>query len=243
MNLPLEISERLTIISTKVEAAAARSGRESAEVTLIAVSKTHPPEAVSAALEAGQRVFGESRVQEARAKIPAVPGRALWHFIGHLQKNKIRQALPWFELFHGVDSLGLARDIARIAAEEGSRPRVLLEINVAGEASKFGLSPEHLRNQMEEFLSLDRLDIGGLMCIPPPQPKAELARRYFVALRELRDRMQTEFRVPLPTLSMGMSGDFEVAIEEGATMVRVGTAIFGERAGKAWKPAGEGMED
>lgn len=223
--------------------AAARSGRSLRDVTLVAVSKTQPPEAVSAALAAGQQIFGESRVQEARAKIPVVGGRARWHFIGHLQKNKVRQALPSFELFHGVDTLELARDIARIATEEGARPRVLLEVNVAGEASKFGFGPEQLKAQMEDLLALDRLDIEGLMCIPPPQPRAELARRYFVTLREIRDRLETECRVKLPTLSMGMSGDFEVAIEEGATIVRVGTAIFGERTGKAWKPQSGMGED
>ncbi len=189
-------------------------------------------------MDAGQAVFGESRVQEARAKIPAVAGRARWHFIGHLQKNKVRHALPLFELLHGVDSLELAKDVNRIADEVGAHPRVLLEINVAGEGSKFGFGPEKLREQMEELLGLGRLNIEGLMCIPPPQPKAEMARKYFVALRELRDRVQTEFRVPLPQLSMGMSGDYEVAVEEGSTLVRVGTAIFGERAGKTWKPEG-----
>jgi len=243
MNLHLEISDRLNIISAKLTEAAARSGRSLSDVTLVAVSKTQPPEAVSAALAAGQQIFGESRVQEARAKIPAVGGRARWHFIGHLQKNKVRQALPFFELFHGVDTLELARDIARIATEEGARPRVLLEVNVAGEASKFGFGPEQLKAQLEDLLALDRLDIEGLMCIPPPQPRAELARRYFVTLRELRDRLETECRVKLPTLSMGMSGDFEVAVEEGATIVRVGTAIFGERTGKAWKPQAGMGED
>jgi pyridoxal phosphate enzyme (YggS family) len=138
-------------------------------------------------------------------------------------------------LFHGVDSLDIARDIERIATEDGARPHVLLEVNVAGEASKFGFSPEMLRSQIEELLSLKRLTIEGLMCIPPPQPRAEMARKFFVTLRELRDQLETEFRISLPQLSMGMSGDFPVAIEEGATLVRVGTAIFGERSGKTWK--------
>lgn len=213
------------------------------EINLVAVSKTHPPEAVIEALDAGQSVFGESRVQEARAKVPLVPARARWHFVGHLQKNKIRHALPLFELLHGVDSLELARDIDRIAGEAGAFPRVLLEVNVAGEGTKFGFTADILRAQMEELLSLDRLNIDGLMCIPPPQPKAEMARVFFATLRELRDRVQAEFRVPLPQLSMGMSGDFAVAIEEGATLVRVGTAIFGERSGKTWKPEATGFDD
>ena len=230
------LSERLDAIRDEIAAAAVRSARAVGDVTLIAVSKTHPPEAVCEAIGAGQMVFGESRVQEARAKIPLVSGRARWHFIGHLQKNKVRHALSLFELFHGVDSLEIAGDIQRVASEVGSFPEVLLEVNVAGEGSKFGFAPDRLRAQMEALLALDRLNIMGLMCIPPPQPKAELARPFFTMLRELRESLQTEFRVPLPQLSMGMSGDFAIAIEEGATLVRVGTAIFGGRTGKAWKP-------
>ena len=230
------IEGRLAAVQKEIAAAAARAGRDAGDVTLVAVSKTHAPESVSAVLAAGQRVFGESRVQEARAKIPLVPGRARWHFIGHLQRNKIRHALPLFELFHGVDSLEIARDIERIAAEDGALPRVLIEVNVAGEGTKFGFSPELIRSQIEEMLALKRLTIEGLMCIPPPQPRAEMARKFFVALRELRDQLEREFRISLPQLSMGMSGDFGVAIEEGATLVRVGTAIFGERSGRTWKP-------
>ena len=230
------IESRLAVVRNEIAAAAARARRDAGDVTLVAVSKTHPPESVSAVLAAGQGIFGESRVQEARAKIPLVPGRARWHFIGHLQRNKIRHALPLFELFHGVDSLEIARDIERIAGEDGASPTVLIEVNVAGEASKFGFSPERIRSQIEELLALRRLTLAGLMCIPPPQPRAEMARRFFVALRELRDLLETEFRISLPQLSMGMSGDFAVAIEEGATLVRVGTAIFGERSGKTWKP-------
>ena len=227
---------RLAAVKSQIAEAAARAGRDAGDITLVAASKTHPPESVSAVLAAGQSVFGESRVQEARAKIPLVPGRARWHFIGHLQRNKIRHALPLFELFHGVDSLDIARDIERIAAEDGALPRVLLEVNVAGEGSKFGFSPACIRSQIEDLLALKRLTIEGLMCIPPPQPRAEMARRFFVTLRELREKLETEFRISLPQLSMGMSGDFTVAIEEGATLVRVGTAIFGERSGKTWKP-------
>jgi pyridoxal phosphate enzyme (YggS family) len=226
---------RLATLRTRIHEAAARAGRDPAAITLVAVSKTNPPEAVSEVLAAGQNVFGESRVQEAKAKIPLVPSRAHWHFIGHLQRNKIRHALPLFELFHGIDSLEIARDMERIATEDGALPRVLLEVNVAGEGSKFGFAPEKLRAQIEELVTLKRLTIEGLMCIPPPQPAAEGSRRFFVALRELRDRLQTECRISLPELSMGMSGDYPVAIEEGATLVRVGTAIFGERSGKTWK--------
>ena len=232
------IEGRLAAVQDQIAEAAKRAGRDAGEVTLVAVSKTHPPESVGAVLAAGQCVFGESRVQEARAKIPLVSGRARWHFVGHLQRNKIRHALPHFELFHGVDSLEIARDMERIATEDGALPRVLLEVNVAGEGTKFGFPPEKIRAQLDELLTLKRLTIEGLMCIPPPQPRAEMSRRFFVALRELRDQLEGGFRISLPQLSMGMSGDFAVAVEEGATLVRVGTAIFGERSGKTWRPVG-----
>jgi hypothetical protein len=235
----MSLAERLIEVQTVIAGAAAHAGRGADEIELVAVSKTHPPEAIVEAIEAGQLLFGESRVQEARAKIPLLPGRARWHFIGHLQRNKIRHALPLFELFHGIDSLEIARDFNRIADEAGVFPRLLLEVNVAGEASKFGFSPEKLCAQIEELLALDRLQIEGLMTIAPFAPEAESSRPHFVALRELRDRLQTEHRLPLPRLSMGMSGDYAVAVEEGATLVRVGTAIFGTRSGKAWKPTAE----
>src|SRR6266849_9466941 len=187
---------------------------------------------VREAIEAGQTLFGESRVQEARVKIPELPSNLRWHFVGHLQKNKIRHALPLFELIHSVDSLALAQDMNRVAEEEGSHPRVLLEVNMAGEGSKFGFKPENLREQMETLLALGRLSILGVMTIPPLAPEAEASRQYFVQLRELRDRLQTEFHVDLAQLSMGMTKDFPIAVEEGATLVRVGTAIFGERRRK-----------
>jgi pyridoxal phosphate enzyme (YggS family) len=231
------LAERLDRVRTEIAEAAARTGRSADEVELVAVSKAHAPEEIIEAIEAGQLLFGENRVQEAKAKIPLLPGRARWHFIGHLQKNKIRHALPLFELLHGIDSLELARDLDRIAGEAGVFPKVLLEVNVAGEATKFGFTPPKLWAQLEDLLALERLQIEGLMCIPPPGPRPEDSRKYFVTLRDLRDALQTEGRVPLPQLSMGMSGDYAVAVEEGATLVRVGTAIFGERRGKAWKPA------
>jgi PLP dependent protein len=195
----------------------------------VAITKTHPAEKVREAVEAGHTVFGESRVQEARAKIPELPSNLCWHFVGHLQKNKIRHALPSFELFHGVDSLALAEEMNRIAAEDGERPRLLLEVNVAGEGSKFGFSPETLRAEMGSLLVLPRLSIEGLMCIPPLAEEAESSRKFFVRLRELRDSLEKEFDVNFPYLSMGMTQDFSIAVEEGATLVRVGTAIFGER--------------
>lgn len=213
--------------------AAQRAGRAIDEVELVAVSKTHPPEAVREAFAAGQTLFGESRVQEARAKIPLSPSLARWHFIGHLQKNKIRHALPLFEVFHSVDDLDCAREIDRLATELGLFPRVLLELNVAGESSKFGFSAANLREQMPQLLELQRLQIDGLMTITPWTEKAEGARPFFRELRQLRDDLQREFALHLPQLSMGMSQDYSVAIEEGATMVRVGTGIFGRRLSAA----------
>ena len=226
------IAENLERVREQIAQAAGKAGRSVDDLELIAISKTHEAAKVREAIEAGQTLFGESKVQEARVKIPELPSSTRWHLVGHLQKNKIRHALPLFELIHGVDSLALAEDINRISEEEGLHPRVLLEVNVAGEGSKFGFQPEKLRADMESLLALPRLSILGLMCIPPIADEAEASRKYFVELRELRDRLQTEFHVDLAQLSMGMTQDFAVAVEEGATLVRVGTAIFGERTRK-----------
>lgn len=223
------IAENLERVRQQVACAAAKASRTVDEIELVAITKTHPPKKVREAIDARQTLFGESRLQDARAKIPELPSNIRWHFVGHLQKNKIRRALPLFELFHSVDSLALAQEMDRIAADEGMRPRILLEVNVAGEGSKFGFAPDKLGEQMEALLALQRLSILGLMTIPPVADKAEASRTYFVQLRELRDRLQGEFRVDLPQLSMGMTQDFTIAVEEGATLVRVGTAIFGER--------------
>ena len=230
------IDEKLAEVRGRMAQAALKSGRKPEEIELVAVTKTHPPEAVQEALAAGQTLFGENRVQEARTKIPLVSSRARWHLIGHLQKNKVRHALPIFEMIHGIDSLELARDVQRVADEDGRRPRVLLEVNVAGEGSKFGFQPAAIEKELEQLVTgMPRLDVQGLMAIPPYSDAPEESRQYFVILRELRDRLQEKLRVGLPQLSMGMSGDYEIAIEEGATLVRVGTAIFGERKGKEWR--------
>jgi pyridoxal phosphate enzyme (YggS family) len=223
------IAENLEHVREQIAQAAWKAGRSADDVELVAISKTHEAEKVREAIEAGQSLFGESRVQEARVKIPELPSNLRWHFVGHLQKNKIRHALPLFELIHSIDSVALAQDVNRIAEDDGLHPRVLLEVNVAGEGSKFGFNPERLRAEMESLLALPRLSILGLMCIPPIAEEAETSRKYFVELRELRDRLQKEFHVDLAQLSMGMTQDFAVAIEEGASLVRVGTAIFGER--------------
>jgi pyridoxal phosphate enzyme (YggS family) len=223
------IAENLECVREQIARAAAKANRSVDGVELVAISKTYDAEKIREAVEAGQSLFGESRVQEARAKIPELPSNLRWHFVGHLQKNKIRHALPLFELIHSVDSLALAQEVNRIAEEEGLHPRVLLEINVAGEGSKFGFKPDTLRTEMETLLVLNRLSIEGLMTIPPLAPEAEASRTHFIKLRELRDALEEEFRAKLPHLSMGMTNDFVIAIEEGATLVRVGTAIFGER--------------
>jgi pyridoxal phosphate enzyme (YggS family) len=162
-------------------------------------------------------------------KIPLLPSCLQWHFLGHPQSNKVRKMLPLFELIHGVDSPALARDIDRVAAETGAFPRILLEVNVSGESSKHGFTPGELERNLDDLLALPRIQVEGFMTMAPLAPDPESSRPYFAALRELRDRCAGSAGIPLPVLSMGMSGDYLVAVEEGATLVRVGTAIFGGR--------------
>jgi pyridoxal phosphate enzyme (YggS family) len=224
-----DIAANLERIRDRMNQACARAGRQTEEVELVAVSKTKPAEVIQEAVDAGQVLFGENRVQEVMQKKPLLPSRLRWHLIGPLQSNKVRKILPLVEMIEAVDSLDIARDINRIAAELGLHPKVLLEINVATESSKHGFSATMIRQQLEELYRLDRLYIQGLMCIPPFDPTPEHSRRYFQQLRTLRDELEKLGGSPLPVLSMGMSHDFEVALEEGATLVRVGTAIFGGR--------------
>ena len=224
-----EITENLQRVQERMAAAAARSGRPAEDVELIAVSKTHPAEVIRELARAPHTLFGESKVQELLAKAPELPSSLRWHFIGHLQKNKIRRLLPWVEAIHSVDSLSLAEDLDRIAAEEGRRPDVYLQVNVAEDAAKFGFTRESVRRDLEALLALPRLNILGLMTIPALVDEPEKNRPAFAALRALRDELSAAAGVPLPGLSMGMSDDFEIAIEEGATIVRVGSAIFGRR--------------
>ena len=223
------VAENLEAIHARIAAAAARAGKKTEDVELLVVSKTFPPEIISEAVDAGQTLFGENKVQELLAKIPLLPSSLRWHLIGHLQSNKVRKVLPVVEAIHSVTSLDLARDINRIAAELGLFPKVYLEINVGAEASKHGFNATSVGEQLEELYALDRLFIQGLMCIPPFAPEVEKSRPYFAGLGELRDKLEKLGGAPLPKLSMGMSHDFEVAIEEGATIVRVGSAIFGSR--------------
>jgi hypothetical protein len=225
-----EVAGNLSVIAGKISAACLRAGRDVNSVELIAVSKTFPAGSVREAFEAGQLQFGESKVQEAEPKVAALPGSLHWHFIGRVQRNKVRKMLQNFEVIHAIDSLRLASYTDEIAGELGLFPKVFLQVNVGREASKGGFEPDVLRAEMEGLLKLGRLEIVGLMCIPPAGPDAESARPWFASLRETRDALEREFGVTLPALSMGMSGDFEVAIEEGSTHVRVGSAIFGKRS-------------
>lgn len=225
-----EVSENLANINARISAACARGGFIQERVNLIAVSKTFPAEFVREASLAGQVDFGESKVQEAESKIAALPTNLRWHFIGRVQRNKVRKLLQNFDVIHAIDSFRLASHVNEVGRELGLFPQVFLQVNIGSEASKGGYDFRTLRSEMESLLKLDRLEIMGLMCIPPNGPDAEASRIWFAGLRELRDALEIEFRVKLPALSMGMSGDFEVAIEEGATHVRVGSAIFGRRA-------------
>jgi pyridoxal phosphate enzyme (YggS family) len=222
-------ADNLNSIQQRIAAACARAGRDENSVTLLAVSKTHPPEAIAAAVACGQFHFGENKIQEAKAKIPLCPGRARWQFIGHLQSNKVRDAVELFEMIQGVDSLAIAREISKRAEQAAKTMPILLEVNVAGEGSKFGYALEKLLAELPELNALPKLEIHGLMAIPPFTPVPERARPYFQKLRGMKEQAEAVLGAPLPHLSMGMSGDFEVAIEEGATIVRIGTALFGER--------------
>jgi pyridoxal phosphate enzyme (YggS family) len=224
------IAERLAAVRGRVESAAADSGRDPGEITLIAVGKTFPADVVNQAVTAGATDLGENRVQEAVAKKPGV-GDARWHLIGPLQRNKAKAALEIFDVVHTVDRPDIADRLQHLLTEHRRERRldVLLEINLAAEAQKAGVSPEGAKELLTHVLGCDRLVVRGLMAIPPWEDAPEASRPWFSKLRELRDRLLDDVGQPLPELSMGMSHDFEIAIAEGATMVRVGTAIFGPR--------------
>lgn len=228
----MDIAANLNSIQHRIAAACQRAGRDPASVILMAVTKTHPPETVQAAANAGLVYFGENKVQEAKAKIPQCSGKLRWHFIGHLQSNKARDAVELFEMIQSVDSLSLAQELNKRCEQAGKRLPILLEVNLAGEASKFGYAPERLLAELNELNALPRLEVHGLMTVPPWKPVAEQVRPFFRAARELKQRCEEILGAPLPHLSMGMSGDFEVAIEEGSTIIRIGAALFGERPRK-----------
>ena len=225
-----EVGERLASIRERIGAACTRAGRSPDSVELVAVSKGQSPDAVKTAAELGLRLFGENKVQEGRTKIPLCPGHLRWHMIGHLQTNKVRDAVRCFEMIHSVDSLRLATEIDDAARKAAKRVAVLIEVNVAGESTKFGYKPDELLAELEALNALNRLELRGLMGMAPWSPEPERAKAVFSRLRELKTSCEERLGAPLEHLSMGMSGDFEVAIEEGATLVRIGTALFGARA-------------
>jgi PLP dependent protein len=225
-----DVNENLAAVKAAIAGACFRARRDIASVELVAVSKTFCPDAIRDAVSCGQFHFGESKLQEAEVKIGELPSSLHWHFIGRLQRNKVRKLLPLFEVIHSVDSIKLATYLNEVARELGLFPNVFLQINIGGELSKGGLELEEIEKAMASILKLDRIGIVGLMCIPPSNPNPESARGWFVALRETRDDLELKFGVKLPSLSMGMSHDFEIAIEEGSTHVRVGSAIFGKRS-------------
>lgn len=225
----MSISENLRHVENTIAEAADRSGRRPDEVTLVAVSKTWPVETIQEAVEAGHRVFGENKVQELEHKVPAMAEDLQWHAIGHLQKNKVRKVIPLCTMIHSIDSIGLAERVDRIAGEEGREIEGLLQVNVAEDDAKFGFSVAEVRAAVEILAELEHLQIRGLMTVPAFDPEPENVRPHFARLRELRDELAESASLSLPHLSMGMSHDFPVAIEEGATLVRVGSSIFGRR--------------
>ena len=227
------IASNLAEIRERIAQSAMRAGR-AADITLVAVSKTFPPEAIRSAHELGLRHFGENRVQEWESKRPSVSDLdATWHLIGHLQSNKARRAANLFNRVDSVDSIALAQKLDAAAASESKRLKVLIEVHQGEEETKSGVPEADLPALAESIAQLQNLELLGLMTIPPYFEEPERVRPYFRRLRELRDQIGAHLRLPLPVLSMGMSHDFEVAIEEGATEIRVGTALFGQRSKKA----------
>jgi len=212
-----------------ISEAAMRGGRDFSAIKLVAVTKTVPSALIEEAIEAGIKIFGENKVQEAEQKIPYIEGDATWHMIGHLQTNKVKTAVQLFSTIHSVDSLRLARKIDHCAGEEGKKINILLQVDLAGEETKFGFPEGEVRNVIPEIRELHHVNLQGLMIIPPFFTDPELSRPYFARLRELLFEINDKENLALRELSMGMSMDFPVAVEEGATLVRVGSAIFGQR--------------
>ncbi len=231
----MDISANLNSVRQRISAACARAGRDPAMVELITVSKGHSAEVVRAAAELGLSVFGENRVQEAKAKIGLCPNRLRWHLIGHLQSNKCRDAVHFFAMIQSVDSLALAQEINKWAEKSAKTMPILIEVNIAGESSKFGYTPERVLSELKQINALPKIEVHGLMTVAPFTTEAEKVRPVFRRLRELKGQCEDILGAPLPHLSMGMSGDFEVAVEEGATMIRLGSAVLGPRT--AFKPA------
>ena len=225
-----ELGEILEEVRGKIAAAAKRSGRSPDGVEIVAVTKTHGADVVNEAWDAGLAIVGENKVQEAAWKKPASVSGPSWHLIGHLQGNKVRHALNLFDFIHSVDTVKLADRIETIAESIGASPHILLEVNVSGEKSKSGMKPEEVEPAVRHIMeSCPRITLEGFMTMAPFSENPEDSRPYFRRLRELRDELEKKLSIGLPRLSMGMSGDYEVAVEEGATWVRLGTVLFGER--------------
>jgi hypothetical protein len=230
-NLSQTIAANLAKVRERMARAAQRSGRRSEQITMVAVSKTHPAEVIRAAYEAGVRHFGENRVQEWESKQPKVADLdAIWHLVGHLQSNKARRAAHLFRRVDSLDDLALAKKLHAAADAEGKCLPVLIEVHMGGEETKSGAAEADLPSLAASIAPFAHLDFAGLMTIPPFFDDLERVRPYFRKLRELRDDVSRQLGRPLPILSMGMSHDFEIAIEEGATEIRIGTALFGARA-------------
>jgi pyridoxal phosphate enzyme (YggS family) len=225
----MNLAENLKSLRERINAACARAGRAPEAVAFEPVSKGQPPEAIQAAAALGLTCFGENRVQEAKVKIAQCPGHLRWHLIGHLQSNKCRDAVHLFEMIESVDSLSLAEEIDKWAGKSAKTMPILIEVNVAGESSKFGCPPQQLLADLPRINALPKIEIHGLMTVAPWASDPEKVRPVFRRLRELKTECEQILGAPLPHLSMGMSGDFEAAIEEGATIIRVGTAFFGPR--------------
>lgn len=224
-----QLESNLNSIRERMQAACDRSGRKLDDVSLVAVSKGHSLEKIRTFIELGLEVFGENKVQEALKKMTDAPRQVKWHMIGHLQTNKCKDAVNGFALIHSVDSLHLAEELNRQADRFAKTQPVLIQVNIAGEASKYGFSPTVLESEWDALLGLERLEIHGFMTMAPWTPEPEKTRPVFRKLKELQAVYEERLGAPLSVLSMGMSGDFEIAIEEGATLVRVGSALFGAR--------------
>jgi pyridoxal phosphate enzyme (YggS family) len=233
----MDIAANLDSVRQRIARACERAGRNPSDVTLMTVSKGHRAEVVRAAADHGLNLFGENRVQEAKAKIGLCPSRLRWHLIGHLQSNKCRDAVHFFEMIQSVDSLSLAQEINKWADKSAKTVQVLIEVNIAGESSKFGYAPEKVLSELSEINALPKIEVHGLMTVAPYAQEPEKVRPVFRRLRELKIECEQILGAPLPHLSMGMSGDFEVAVEEGATIIRLGSAILGPRS--APKPSSD----
>ena len=224
------LEENYYAVTEGIRKAAEKADRDPSSVRLVAVSKKQDSEKLRVLWNCGQRIFGENRVQEARIKIPEMPSGGEWHFIGGLQTNKAKEAVEWFDVIESVDRLDLANELHKRAEVAGKKLRVFLEVNVGGEAAKHGCAPGKAGELLAQVRPFSRLEVQGLMAIPPFREDPENARTFFRKLREIRDQLEQEAGVALPELSMGMSHDYVVAIAEGATLVRIGTALFGPRA-------------